>query len=305
MTSRVASHAAVVLVLAAFASCTACSGLDDAGLADSLDLVEGRPDARADGSAAHGDATEPDAATDVPLDAAEEVSLDGSFDGAPDAVDAATDTRDAPDAAPPFCDPVEPTLVGCYRFEVATHPAQPWDESAYANHGTATSATFVDGPLGKAVSIGPATLLKVPDSASLAATNALTIELWVRVRTLPATGRAGLVDHDGRYGLFLLPGGVVRATSPTPLDTGPVLPVGKWVHVAYTYDGTTETLWIAGKSVTSLTAAGGTFGTGSGAGLAIGANSPSGDNLDGEIDALRIWRAARTASQICAAAGGC
>ena len=42
-------------------------------------------------------------------------------------------------------------------------------------------------------------------------------------------------------------------------------------------------------------------------GLAIGQNSPDGDPFDGALDDVRIWSRARSAAQICAAAGrpGC
>jgi len=39
--------------------------------------------------------------------------------------------------------------------------------------------------------------------------------------------------------------------------------------------------------------------------MAIGGNSPSGDSFDGLIDEVRIWRLARTPTEICMTAGTC
>jgi len=46
-------------------------------------------------------------------------------------------------------------------------------------------------------------------------------------------------------------------------------------------------------------------GTSSGDGLTLGMNSPSGDQFDGALDSIRIYRVARAATQICRAAGTC
>lgn len=217
--------------------------------------------------------------------------------------DAETDETDADAGAPPFCDVTDANLIACYRFEQAEHAVQPWDDSAYGHHGTSSKVSFVSGVSGRALQPAPDSLVNVPYAATLGVTSAITIEAWVKAKTLPATGRAGIVDDNGRYGLFIAPGGILRAMSPAVLESPPILTTGSWIHVAYTYDGATQVLYVAGLVSISRALIGGTYGASDRAGLAIGMNSPSGDIFDGAIDSVRIFRIARTAKQICEAAG--
>ena len=93
--------------------------------------------------------------------------------------------------------------------------------------------------------------------------------------------------------MFVEPGGALRC-----LDLGAsvtesgALTVGTWTHVAYTHDGQRR-----------VTAPGAALETGNDTGTSIGGNSPSGDPFVGRIDELRIWNRARTAAEVCAAAG--
>ena len=102
--------------------------------------------------------------------------------------------------------------------------------------------------------------------------------------------------------MFVEPGGALRC-----LDLGAsvtesgALTVGTWTHVAYTHDGQTLSLYIAGQR--RVTAPGAALETGNDTGTSIGGNSPSGDPFVGRIDELRIWNRARTAAEVCAAAG--
>lgn len=210
---------------------------------------------------------------------------------------------DAPRA--PFCDPTDADLIACYRFEVDEYATQPRDESMYGHHGTATAVTFGAGPpgAGKAIQIAPTSLVKVPYAPTLGVTSAITIEAWIRAKTIPATGRAGILDDNGRYGFFIMPGGILRATAPMIIDSPAIITAGTWLHVAYTYDGSKQILYVSGLIVKTQDLIGGTYGMSDGAGLAIGMNSPSGDNFDGAIDSVRIFKIARSAKQICEAAG--
>jgi hypothetical protein len=210
-----------------------------------------------------------------------------------------------PETPPPFCDASDKTLIACYRFEIDERTTQPFDESSYAHHGTTSMVTYVAGPTGagKAIQIAATSAVRVPYFATLGVTSSITIEAWIKPKTLPATGRAGIVDDNGRYGFFIMPGSIFRATAPAPIDSDAVLTTGTWQHVAYTYDGAKQTLYRNGNVVKTQDLMGGTYGMSDGSGLAIGMNSPSGDNFDGAIDSLRIFNIARTAKEICTAAG--
>ncbi len=214
---------------------------------------------------------------------------------------------DAPDAGPPFCE-ARADLVACYRFEQAAQSLQPFDESMYANHGTAMNVAFPIARGSQVLLTGLGSEVRVPDSGSLSPAAAITIELFMRPDELPMTGRAGLLDDDGQYGLFLEPTGSLRCTTAVAAVNTPAgtFTAGAWHHVACSYDGAMIRLYVDG--VMRVAGPGtGLLGTGSTIGMAIGHNAPTGDNFVGAIDGLRIWSSARSASEICLASGsvGC
>jgi hypothetical protein len=200
------------------------------------------------------------------------------------------------DLAPPACPPL-PGLVACYSFEGDVR-----DSSANGNHATSSAVTYVPGMVGQALALQPVSSVRAPDSASLDAKNGLTLETWVFVDVLPLTGRAGLIDNDGQYGLFLAASGELRCTiGGAVMSPVGAVTTGAWVHVACTWDGLTIRLYTNGAEVASTPSAG-MLGTGNTEGLALGGNSPSGDQLTGKLDELRIWNVARTAAEVCTAA---
>ena len=219
----------------------------------------------------------------------------------PDLIDA---SRDA--APPPFCDPTDDTLVACYRFEPAEHAEQPFDESQFANHGTATGVAYAVGPTGagQALVLQAGSSVLVPDSASLDVAGPLTLELWLHPRVLPTSDRAGLLDNNGQYGLFLSNQGEVRCAMSATVLVGLRIEVDRWTHVACAYDGASVTLYQDGVAGPTSRASS-PLVTDRTDGMGLGQNSPDGDNFDGAIDQVRIWRARRTEAQICAAAGSC
>jgi len=233
----------------------------------------------------------------APTDPVDAAAIDGAVgDGAP-----------AADASPPrFCDPADPDLVACYEFEVAEHADQPFDQSQYHNHGRADGAGFRPGRAGAGMAVvaGPAASIRVPDSRSLDVDTAMTIELWVFPDALPASGqRAGLVDNERQYGLFLQSSGQVRCSVGGREMFALTVPAGRWTHLACTYDGDTLALYQDGVLGGSEPDSGNISGAGTD-GLTLGQNSPDGDHLQGALDQLRIWRVARTAAQIESAYAG-
>ncbi len=212
----------------------------------------------------------------------------GDAGGGPDARPPDARPPDAP--PPPLCDPTDPMLVGCWRFD-----GDAIDDSAYGNDGTTAGVSFVPGNDGAAMH--PITdSVRVPDTASLAVSSAITIDVWLYAITLPIGGaRMGIIDDDGQYGLFIRAGGEIFCTlagvsSPASAFGG--LPVAAWTHVTCVYDGATIRIIVNGALVVSNTAGGTINTTGSANGVAIGGNSPSGDLFNGWIDDLRVYGAA-------------
>jgi len=221
--------------------------------------------------------------------------IDAPFD--PDAPDAPFDSSiDSPMA--PFCDPSDATLAGCWQFEgngIDGSGSNPTNTAAIGT-GSFTAAKVGIGLLLTATSV-----ISVGDRASLEPAN-LTVEAWIRPTSLPTGGaRMGLVDSDGAYGIFLNNGGILCSMS-IAVQTAFAFPLDTWTHVACTTDGATVRVYLNGAQVNMATGAA-PLGIGNGNGVVLAGNSPSGDALIGTIDQMRIWNVARTAGQICVAAG--
>jgi hypothetical protein len=210
-------------------------------------------------------------------------------------------------AGPAFCPQIS-SLVACYRFNDALHPTMLQDDSMYANHATATGASFPAGVNGAALTLSANGSARVSDRPSLDISEAISLEVWVKSNSLvqPMTSY-GVLDDDSQYGIFLMPGGRVQCTLAgvaTVTSPNNAVVVGTWQHVACTYDRQVARLYVGGHEVMTAgaTRALATNGTN---GLALASNSPSGSILDGEIDDLRIWSIALDATQICTDAGAC
>jgi hypothetical protein len=229
------------------------------------------------------DAAVVDGVTDPgPTDAAAgDEDVDGS-DGAA--------TRDGGDAGGPCSDP---SLVLCMRFEDDLT-----DEAHAQTPIVAGTPTFITGKSGKAVLLGASTSIHIADNPAWTYTT-LTYEAWIRPDAIPAAGaRAGLLDKDNSFGVFLNPGGIVSCVLSGTASAN-VAVQGQWVHIACVDDGTTTKLYADGIEKVSVSAA--PLGTTT-AVAAIGGNSPSGDPLTGAMDTLRVYARARSAAEIAAAA---
>jgi hypothetical protein len=195
-----------------------------------------------------------------------------------------------------FCDPTDPALVGCFRFEDSAA-----DASGAGLDVSAEGVGFAQGVSGRAAVLTAASVLRVAETPALDF-DAFTIEMWVRPDALPVdTARAGLFDNDRQYGLFIYDGAAVRCTGNGEVRQDGVLAIGAWNHVACVHDGQSIALHIDGR--VQATSPASPPGDDGGDGSNIGGNSPGGDaHFIGRIDELRIWNRARTPDELCAAA---
>jgi hypothetical protein len=217
------------------------------------------------------------------------------------------DAGDRPPAGGALACEADRDLAACFRFE-----GSPRDESSTnLAIATARSLLYEAGIDGLALSVGPGSRLQVGNTTALDATR-LTIEVWLKPRTLPTgTARAGIIDYERQYSLWVLPGGSVMCSVRGPGDLMATLDLkpGVWTSVACALDATTLTVLHDGAPKASRPVTTVETPSGSG-GMAIGSNvvsadRPNVDSFDGLIDNLRIWRRARTQSEICAAAPNC
>lgn len=264
-------------------------------------------DAQPDMSMDDGDMTD-----SLPLDAGDAGGAD-AYDVLQELPSDATPSRDGlageviPEVdatAAHFCDPSDPTLAACYRFEGNT-----LDESSFAQATTATGASYQQGVAGQALHTGNGSSITVAESTSLDFTTAMTFELWARPASLPTgSGRAALIDNNAQYGLFIYAGGNVACTaSGSSTATVQAVAISQWTHLACVFDGSASTLqlYVDGVLRATQNLPFSSLSTSTRDGTAIGRNNPSGDSFYGEIDGLRMWNVVRPAGLLCTTQATC
>lgn len=206
----------------------------------------------------------------------------------------------APELGKAVCPANEKALVLCLRFEDAL-----FDESAPPAQVTERGLVYAPGLTGSAGRFDMDTDVDVAAAAGLG-TGAFTIEAWLRPQRLPASGqRAGIVDRERHFGMFMLPGGDVECSvGASKAVASGALEVGQWSAVACTFDGSTVVAYSGGMSRSTAGGASLEMIVGQ-PDMAIGRNSPTGDHFSGLIDNVRLWNVSRTQAQICASALGC
>ena len=197
--------------------------------------------------------------------------------------------------------------VAAYGFDEGAGTATA-DRTANGNNGTLANTSWAGasaGRFGNALSFnGSSSMVTVPDSDSLDLTTGMTLEAWVRpnaggsFRTVVVKERPG----DLVYGLYSSSdtnrpqSQVTVAGQARLLDGGSTLPAATWTHVAASYDGTTQRLYVNGAQVSSSTIAGSIEISGSP--LRIGGNSIWAEWFTGLIDEVRVYRRALSAAEI-------
>ncbi|MCU0452203.1 MAG: FG-GAP-like repeat-containing protein [Bacteroidetes bacterium] len=163
----------------------------------------------------------------------------------------------------------------------------------------------------------------LPRTASALAVGgtSLTVEAWVYMFAPPVPGgqytivarpanNGFVVDPFQTYGLLVRTDSVSLTThlmfaisdGVTPIGGGnevavvdaSTMPMGAWVHVAGSYDGTTARLYVNGTEAASVPAS---FAVGAGStGFYVGGTSA--DNFRGLIDEVRLWNVTRSGAEI-------
>lgn len=207
-------------------------------------------------------------------------------------------------------------LVAAYNFQEATGTVVV-DESGNGNHGTlacntavsascAAAARTTSGKFGKAISFdGTDDWVTVNHSASLNLTTGMTLEAWVYPKAVTSMRAVLIKEQSGPSGIYYLlantwsnqgPTAIVDTGYEQAVSAGTMLGLNQWTHLAATYDGQYERLYINGTQVAVQTHAG-TIISDTGA-LRIGGSSAWGAYFQGSIDEIRIYNRALSASQI-------
>ena len=181
------------------------------------------------------------------------------------------------------------------------------DISGYGNHGTLSGATWVaGGRYGKALSFnGTSSWVTIPNSLSIGALATVTLEAWV-YPTSAINGWRDVImkERAGGAAFYLCANNADSMQSAGGIDSGSeqvvrggtVLTTNVWTHLAMTYDGKAERLYVNGVQV-SMTAATGNPISSTYA-LRIGGDSIWGEFFNGYIDEVRVYNRAVAAAQI-------
>lgn len=199
-------------------------------------------------------------------------------------------------------------LVAAYGFEEVSG-ATVVDASGKGNHGQKQyTKRITNGRFGKALSLdGVSSLITVNDSDSLDLTTGMTLEAWVYNTATTADWGALLWKDttDGKDGVYYLYGtspsyGPFAGLGSSQDVTGTAnFPTNTWVHLAATYDGQYQRLYVNGEQV-SARAQQGAISKSTGV-LRIGADTWAGDWGDcfkGYIDEVRIYNRALTPQEV-------
>ena len=199
--------------------------------------------------------------------------------------------------------PAPSGLVAAYSFDEGQGTSVV-DRSGSSNGGSVTGATWTTaGKYGSALSFdGVDDWVTAADSTSLDVSR-MTLEAWVRPTAVGGGWRTALFKEQ--------PGGMVYALyasqgSGASLGQvniggernaqGPALALNTWSHLAATFDGSALRLYVNG-TLASTTAVAGSIPASTGT-LRIGGNGVWGEWFAGQIDEVRVYDRALTASEI-------
>jgi hypothetical protein len=184
------------------------------------------------------------------------------------------------------------------------------DASGNGNHGRITGARqlIYGGRFDNALLFnGVNNWVAVANAASLNMTNALSIEAWVYpqadMKGWRSIAAKEMANGTSNYFLAANDGdsdqpstGVFTGSAMARLAGGPWLLKNQWTHLASTYDGINQRLYINGQLVASRPQTG-PIRLSDGV-LHIGASSLTNDRFAGRIDELRIYNRALTQREV-------
>jgi PKD repeat protein len=196
-------------------------------------------------------------------------------------------------------------LVAAYAFNEGAGNTVA-DASGNGNTGTIDGASWTtQGRVGAALSFnGLDSMVKIPPSASLNLSGAMTLEAWI----FPTAAQSGWrtivqreVDayflHASHWNGALVPAGGGTFNGDVEWIAGPsAVPVNAWTHVALTYNGAILRLYLNGAQVASE-ARSGAIQTNSNQ-ISIGGNMPYGEFFQGRIDEVRVYNRALDPAEI-------
>jgi PKD repeat protein len=196
-------------------------------------------------------------------------------------------------------------LVAAYGFNEGSG-TRVNDVSGRGNHGTISGATWTtSGRYGRALQFdGTNDWVTVNDSASLDLTTGMTLEAWVYPTATPINWQVIIMkERSGGSAYYLAansntnqPASAVYIGGERTVMGGSRVAANTWTHLAATYNGQTQRLYVNGSQVAQRSQTGQTLVSTNV--LRIGGNSIWGEFFRGRIDEVRIYNRALTATEI-------
>jgi hypothetical protein len=203
-------------------------------------------------------------------------------------------------------------LVAAYGFNESSGTTVS-DSSGKGNHGTLLNATRrpkAEARHGQGALLfnGSNSLVTIPDKSSLDLTKGMTLSAWV-YPTVDLSGWKSLIEKERTGGFAYALHANSDANRPTNavhigtsyehLKSGNKVPRNRWTHLAATYDGSTQRLFVNGVQVGSRSQTGSLSVTANP--LRIGGNTVlAGRYFKGLIDDVRVHNRALIAAEIAA-----
>jgi PKD repeat protein len=199
-----------------------------------------------------------------------------------------------------------PGLVAAYNFNAGSGSTLN-DRSGNGNNGVITNGSWTPGGrFGNAMSFNGANAwVTINDSPSLDLSKGMTLEAWVYPTATGNVWRTVIMKEQPNNTVYYLDSssdrggpatGIWAAGTEQILSRSAPLPVNQWTHLAATYDGATQRLYVNGAQVASRAQTGAIQISGSP--LRIGGNSTWGEYFRGSIDEVRIYNRALSAGEI-------
>ena len=220
-------------------------------------------------------------------------------------------TLDGPPGVP-LCDDGDQDLLLCVSFDDGT-PRN--DAASSIQPQRMIDVDPIAGQVGMGGGFGDTTVLQFPEDSRLDLLQPFAFELFVRLDEPPGTTgsrRIGLVDNNGQYSLFADQRDLGSGTQIYPycnaqatvVGTMPLV-IGQWHHVACVQEAGMLRIYVDGvvASVANPTPIATMVSNGTVIGQDGDGNPETqSDAMVGGVDELRLWRVARGADQIQAAA---
>ncbi|HET7444259.1 MAG TPA: LamG-like jellyroll fold domain-containing protein [Solirubrobacterales bacterium] len=200
--------------------------------------------------------------------------------------------------------PLSTTPTAAWAFDEGSGTST--KDLAGSHTGTLSSASWVEGKYGKAISFnGSSSCVSVPNSADLQLSGPFSLEAWVRPANTSQWAPIFFKETESFYGYSLFFGafssGYIQGYTAnktnewTEVESPEKLTANAWSHVAMTSDDATLRLYINGKQVDS-TAAGPVME--SKGPLLIGCSKLWGEYFNGQIDNARIYNRTLSVAEV-------